>query len=107
MNNIKKTGCFQVIHFLFVTIYMKNLTFLLRVFTPYSTLWCLLFIVGGAVSGLTAQNTIRVSDPRNSWYNSGGTIEEATVSVTPQGAYWEVGLYLTFSARGSQWDKPI
>ena len=31
-----------------------------------------------------------------------GTIEEATFSVRPKGVYTEIGVYLTFSARGSQ-----
>ena len=52
---------------------------------------------------LLAQNSLKVGDPRTSWYTSQGTIEEATVSVKPLGAYWELGLYLTFSARGTQW----
>ncbi len=52
-------------------------------------------------SHLFAQtNNLKVSDVRNSWYSYQGTIEEATLSVRPQGLYMECGLYLTFSARG-------
>lgn len=58
-------------------------------------------------SALHAQGSLKVGDPRTSWYTSQGTIEEATISLKPLGAYWEVGLYLTFSARGTQWyNKP-
>jgi Ca-activated chloride channel family protein len=42
-----------------------------------------------------------VGDPRNSWWTNQGTIEEATLSIKPQGLFWEYGLYLTFSARGT------
>lgn len=42
-----------------------------------------------------------VSDPQSPWWNYQGTIEEATLSIKPHGLYWEYGLYLTFSARGS------
>lgn len=50
-----------------------------------------------------AKAQLKVGDPRTSWYTSQGTIEEATISVKPLGAYYEIGLYLTFSARGTQW----
>ena len=49
---------------------------------------------------------VRVGDPRNSWYTSQGTIEEASLTVHPKGLYLEYGLYLTFSARGSYWTNP-
>lgn len=58
-------------------------------------------------SALHAQSSLKVGDPRTSWLTSQGTIEAATISLKPLGAYWEVGLYLTFSARGTQWyNKP-
>lgn len=56
-----------------------------------------------ATVALPAQSSLRVGDPRNSWWTEQGTITEATVSVKPQGAYVEYGLYLTFSATGTQW----
>lgn len=56
-----------------------------------------------AATTMSAQNSLRVGDPRNSWWTEQGTITEATVSVKPQGAYVEYGLYLTFSATGTQW----
>lgn len=46
-------------------------------------------------------NSLRVSDVRNTTYSVQGTIEEALVSVRPKGLYMEIGLYLSFSARGS------
>jgi hypothetical protein len=48
-----------------------------------------------------AQAYLQVSDPRYSWYSYQGTIEAATLSVKPKGIYWEYGLYLTFSAKGT------
>ena len=44
---------------------------------------------------------LRVGDPRQSWSTYRGTIEQAIISIRPQGIYMEIGLYLTFSARGS------
>lgn len=58
----------------------------------------------GNILSLNAQFSLRVSDPRTSWYTYPGTIEEATLSVRPKGIYWEYGLYLTFSARGQGFD---
>lgn len=49
---------------------------------------------------------IKVGDPRNSWYTSPGTIEEASLTIRPKGLYMEYGLYLTFSSRGSYWTNP-
>jgi len=42
---------------------------------------------------------LRVRDPQN-WHDTQGTIEKAVISVRPQGLYMEIGLYLTFSAKG-------
>lgn len=41
-----------------------------------------------------------VEDPQRPWIDGRGTIEGALISVHPQGIYTEIGLYLTFSARG-------
>lgn len=46
-----------------------------------------------------AYNYLYVSDPRG-WGSIQGTIETAGISVSPKGLYTEVGLYLTFSAKG-------
>jgi len=40
---------------------------------------------------------LRVGDPRNSWWTSQGTIEDASLTVRPKGLFLEYGLYLTFS----------
>lgn len=50
-------------------------------------------------------NQLTVSDARNSWYSYMGTIEEATLSVSPKGLFMEYGLYLTFSARGTNFNQ--
>ena len=47
-----------------------------------------------------AYDYLWVQDPQNTWRWGQGTIEEAIISVRPQGIYMEFGLYLTFSARG-------
>ena len=54
-----------------------------------------------ATTSLFAQNSLEIIDP-DSWngYAEGGTIEEALIAISPQGAYMETELYLTFSAEG-------
>ena len=60
-------------------------------------------LLSGIIAGqpLFAQNSLTVLDPRQAWNTDQGTIEEAVFSVHPKGVYMEVGMYLTFSARGS------
>lgn len=43
---------------------------------------------------------LRIQHPQQTWRYGQGTIEEAIISIRPQGVYMEYGLYLTFSARG-------
>jgi Ca-activated chloride channel family protein len=43
---------------------------------------------------------LRIQHPQQTWRYGQGTIEEAVISIRPQGVYMEYGLYLTFSARG-------
>lgn len=47
-----------------------------------------------------ANSWLWVEDPKRPWIDGQGTIEQAIISVRPQGIYMEFGLYLTFSARG-------
>ncbi len=42
-----------------------------------------------------------IIDPRNSFTKYPGTIEEMKMTVKPHGAYFEVGMYLTISPKGS------
>ena len=42
--------------------------------------------------------SLRVQDPQ-SWYGYQGVIDTAVLSIKPKGAYFECGLYLTFSSR--------
>lgn len=51
------------------------------------------------VQFLFSYNWLNISDPQR-WRGGTGTIDEAVISIRPQGLYMEVGLYLTFSARG-------
>jgi len=41
-----------------------------------------------------------IQHPQQTWRQGQGTIEQAVVTVRPQGIYMEYGLYLTVSARG-------
>ncbi len=57
----------------------------------------------------SAQNVLRIQDP-DGWDFQGfqGNITEATFSIQPQGAYMEVGMFLTFSDEGlgfNSWDS--
>ncbi|MES2620266.1 MAG: VIT domain-containing protein [Bacteroidota bacterium] len=47
-----------------------------------------------------AYTTLRVQDPQQTWTNYQGVIDTAIISIKPKGAYFECGLYLTYSARG-------
>jgi len=57
----------------------------------------------------SAQNVLHIQDP--DWWDSQGlqgNITEATFSIQPQGAYMEVGMFLTFSDEGlgfNSWDS--
>jgi hypothetical protein len=51
-----------------------------------------------------AQFSLTVGNPKISQTVQQGTIEEATLSIRPKGVYWEYGLYLTFSSRGTTYD---
>ena len=48
---------------------------------------------------------LNVANPRNPGLIRQGTIEDATFSVRPKGIYTEVGVYLTFSARGTEFQN--
>lgn len=54
---------------------------------------------------LTAYNTLQVQDVKQTWRYSRGTIDSAVLTVKPAGAYFEYGLYLTISAKGSTLTK--
>lgn len=57
---------------------------------------------------LKSQTSLKVADPRNWgwwWEGNEGTIEEASMVLSPQGIYTNVDLYLTFSARGTQFES--
>lgn len=70
--------------------------------TLHPMLLALVVLTGMLASApVQAQNRLKVLDPQQPWRNFPGTIEEALISVHPKGVYMEVGLYLTFSARGS------
>ncbi len=56
-------------------------------------------------TGVIAQNYLKVLDPQQTWYSYQGTIEEATMSVSPKGLFSQVSLYLTFSARGTSFSS--
>lgn len=60
----------------------------------------LLFLV--SISVFSQSSSLHVQDPL-SWGWDPATIEEATLVVKPQGVYIEYGLYLTISAKGSNY----
>ncbi len=47
-----------------------------------------------------AYDRLWIQHPQQTWRQGQGTIEQAIVTVRPQGIYMEYGLYLTVSARG-------
>jgi len=59
----------------------------------------LLFVLFLLTTNLFPYDGLYVQDPQNPWNQGPGTIEEAVVSIKPQGIYMEYGIYLTFSAR--------
>lgn len=62
------------------------------------TVFCTMF-----VHFLSAQ-WLSVGNPQEEWwYERQGTIEDAVITLEPQGLYLEVGMYLTFSARSWQY----
>ena len=79
----------------------QNLLTMKRIF-----LLSLLFSLGFVQSAL-AVFSIRVGNPqKGNWTFTTGTIEEALLTVRPHGLYLEYGLYLTFSARGTNTFAP-
>lgn len=70
---------------------------------------CILVLCLTAISiycDLSAYTSLYVQDPRQTWRYDQGTIDEAVISVTPSGAYFEIGLYLTFSAKNTSYTNP-
>jgi len=65
----------------------------------------LFIILFFSLTNVFGYTQLKVGDPRNSWQTYQGTIEEASLTVTPKGLYMEYGLYLTFSSRGTIWTQ--
>jgi len=51
-------------------------------------------------------HSLTVQDPQNRWKSSTGTIDSATLTIKPQGAYCEFSYYIYFSARSSGYENP-
>lgn len=64
--------------------------------TLYKLMSAILFIT---FINTSAYEYLYIRDPRG-WNGGAGTIEEARFTVKPKGAFAEVSLYMTFSARG-------
>ncbi|HXH19712.1 MAG TPA: hypothetical protein VNJ07_11585, partial [Chitinophagales bacterium] len=45
-----------------------------------------------------------VLDPQARWYTGNATIDEASLTIKPAGIYFEYGLHLTISAKGTQFE---
>ncbi len=56
-----------------------------------------------SITSVFGNFSLRVGDPRNSWQTEKGTIEEASLTVTPKGLFMEYGLTLEFSSKGTKW----
>jgi Ca-activated chloride channel family protein len=54
------------------------------------------------ISNVFGNFRLRVGDPRNSWQTYKGTIENASLTVTPKGLFMEYGLFLEFSSKGTE-----
>ncbi|MFN8360302.1 MAG: VIT domain-containing protein [Candidatus Kapaibacterium sp.] len=50
-------------------------------------------------------NILQVLDPKQTWRSDRGSIDSAVLTVKPAGAYFEYGLYLNLSARGTSFTK--
>ena len=61
---------------------------------------CLMLIA----QNLSAQYSLRVGDPRNSWDQYQGTIDSASLEVEPKGLYLEYELTLDFSSDATPWN---
>lgn len=61
-----------------------------------------LLLISSSVFGY---NSLRIGDPRNSWTTNQGSIDEAILSVSPKGLFMEYGLFLTFSAKGTNYNQ--
>ncbi len=72
---------------------------------PYSIILFLIFFCAICFQ-CQAYETLRVGPAQSPWSGAQATIEEAFLSVRPQGTYIEYGLYLTISARDSWYDSP-
>lgn len=63
--------------------------------TKYALLICLFMLT----ASVNATTSLRIQNPHQTWHNYQGNIDTAVLSIKPKGAYFECGLYLTFSAR--------
>ncbi|MEM6321555.1 MAG: VIT domain-containing protein [Bacteroidota bacterium] len=57
------------------------------------------------ISQSFAYNNVSVLDPQQPWYQDQGTIESAEFTIHPRGIYMEIGMYLTVSARQTQFEE--
>lgn len=54
--------------------------------------------------GFLQAQRLAVGNPHEEWwYHNQGTIEDAEISIHPQGLYIEIGMYLTFSGQGNSY----
>lgn len=71
-----------------------------RTVAPFGAVLAFLCVLVSSLSVLVAQDNLSINDPQR-FYRSGGTIDEATLTIRPRGIYLEYGLFLTFSAKGT------
>lgn len=68
-------------------------------------LFAILVILHGSALSQDFQPKLEVLNPQQDWIRVQGTIEEASFTIEPRGTYAEIGMYLTFSARGTFFDE--
>ncbi len=71
--------------------------------TKYISL-CLLGLLFFCTENASAYN-LQVQDVKQTWRTERGSIDSAVLTVKPAGAYFEYGLYLTFSSKGGSLTK--
>jgi hypothetical protein len=68
----------------------------------------ILFLIGSVLfQHIYAYNNLRIIDPMNPWWNLPAFISRTDLTITPQGSFMEVGIYLTFSTEPNATDTAV
>ncbi|MBI5325214.1 MAG: T9SS type A sorting domain-containing protein [Ignavibacteriae bacterium] len=70
------------------------------------TIYCYVYFISIMLMGSEMfAHSLTVHDPQNRWKSSAGSIDSATLTIKPQGAYCEYSYYIYFSANGSGYEN--